>query len=247
MKKKITSALLTILLVSGYSHSQIGGIKLGPSLNKWAGFSLESVKGPDFESSEKIKNVLGFHVSPFIEFASSKHFSLTIGLTFRQNGYRGVYYSHNRNFFQAEEYYYEKYDEEKAVLNYLEIPLTAKFGTKIGPIGLYGILGGFVGFGLNGKYVIKGYSLESSPNNDYEFEEPISIGVVGANIRALNLGIIPGFVLEYGLFFLECTYNMGLRKINNFGPSITTRSLNFTLGYKIGSKKKKLLIGSDGQ
>jgi hypothetical protein len=239
--------LLTILLFSGYTQSQNFGYKGGPSLNKWAGIPIERMKEPNFEYSEKVENMIGYHISPFLEFASKEHFSLTTGITFRQNGTRAINTGRYQPLGPNDEYYIESYFEEKIITNYLELPLTAKFGSEVGAIGLYGIFGGFVGFGLTGKYVIKGYSLESSPNNDYEFEEPISIGVVGANIRALNLGIIPGFVLEYGLFFLECTYNMGLRKINNFGPSITTRSLNFTLGYKIGSKKKKLLIGSDGQ
>lgn len=124
---------------------------------------------------------------------------------------------------QAPKYLYANFKSE-AKLNYLIIPILAKFGWNINnsPFRIYIDAGPFAGFLLSGKQVVRG---ESQFYTDSEGQQPLPIGVqpmdntqdIKDELHTFNLGIEGNIGISHSLrngnIFIEGGGNYGFLNI----------------------------------
>jgi Outer membrane protein beta-barrel domain len=201
MKKTFTFVAFFALL----SYTALGqfsfGVKGGASIYK-----VQLEEQGDLSDEELSKNKIGISVSSLIEFAVTKKFALQLEPSFTQKGA-------NYSFDFQDEFFTLKgeYNEE---LNYIEVPLLAKFrftGEKTGP---------FLVLGPSfGKLILaesKGYTETDGVRFviNERFEDPaeeglntFEMGLCGGGGFQLNLGD--------GRFLIDARYHLGLSNIIN--------------------------------
>ena len=179
MKKLL---LLTMLAVGFVSMSNAQGIKVGAK----AGLNLSTINGDDLDDAESL---IGFHLGAVAEISIADKFSFQPELLFST---QGVKFEES-----GEGYTYES----KTKLNYLNIPLMAKFYIIEG---LSIEAGPQVGFLMSAK--AKGEETDSfgGVTETFEYDEDIKDDIKGTDI-GINVGA--GYKLDSGLFF-NARYNI---------------------------------------
>ena len=119
------------------------------------------------------------------------------------------------------------YKDSKTKLNYFEIPVMVNY--RIGKYGHFEVIptvGGYVSVGVSGKLT-------------YEEDKNYNVFKEGSLDR-LDCGLRLGSDIVFGIISLSFTYDLGLRKIDNFDPIFGEKET--LLGYK-ELKNKSLLFG----
>ena len=110
-------------------------------------------------------------------------------------------------------------------LNYIEIPILAKFKfeTDQGPI-LYGTLGPSFGFGIDGKIAVKGVEEEEAIDFQEDMLTRIDVG--------FSFGVGAQFQIGPGSLFVDARYLLGLTSINE-GDSSDIKNIGYgaAVGY----------------
>lgn len=229
MKNPIRCFLLGGILLTGYvSNAQNfslgarGGLSI-PNLS--AGGSAETPLNSGYSSR------LGPDFGVFGEYRVSKLFSLEVMIEYssqggKKNGYQALttpaeYYQQNP---QLPPYLYATYKSE-AKLNYLMVPILAKFGWNFGktsPWRVYVDAGPFAGFNVSAKQVTSG---NSNVYLDPEMQQQISPGPqsfdgntdIKDQIHTFNFGIEGNVGLSYAFgksnIFVEGGGNYGFLNI----------------------------------
>ena len=115
---------------------------------------------------------------------------------------------------------------------YLDIPVFGKLYTDVNNIKIYGMLGPYVGIGLNGKTKVD----ETVGSESYDEEYDIVWGS-GENddLKRLGLGLAVGGGVEVNSFLFEFTAHFALNNISpqaDYDMVARNRLFMFSLGYK---------------
>ena len=171
------------------------GVKAGLNFANTTGNGLDFF----FSSDESPENRLGLTLGGLVEYRVSEKFSVQSELTYSQQGFREDY---------SDEDYVETY-----VLNYLNIPLLAKyyisdeFNLEVGPQ---------IGFLLAAKY---------KENDEGEKYEEDAKEFFKSSDFGLLFGL--GYQLENGIGF-NARYNLGLTDIFDFSYRSVNEKISFT-------------------
>ena len=219
MKKNLCFLLILLLsFLSFQSHSQTFGLKGGINL-------ANMLEKDDLDTySDEYKMNIGFHIGAFLEYP------LTTMLYFEP----GLFY--NTKGFQMDVVEMDVEVNTKAVLHYLDVPLTLKAMTEIdNGVELYGLIGPYLGVGLSGK--IKGEASEGG--YDISVDEDIEWGSdEDDHLKRLDYGLTFGAGVEISDFLIGVSYDLGLANLSVYTENGTTSShrvIKFSIGYKIGN------------
>ena len=180
--------IVVALTVSLFANAQV---KFGPI----AGVNLANVGG-DESSDNDMK--LGFHVGGIVEISVNDNFMVAPGIIY---SIKGTQSKTNSDF--------------KVNLNYLEIPINAKYKLESG---LNFFAGPYIGILMSAK------ATDGTTDDDVkEFIQSTDVG--------LNIGL--GFDLESGLGF-SAQYGLGLSNLNkDFAGLTTSTNTNNCIGISI--------------
>lgn len=213
MKKILLS---TVFLFSALSYAQ--DVKFGAKV----GLNISNLSG----DVDDTKSLIGAHLGGFAEISISEKFAIQPELLFSMQGAKSEYSESDIDYSYSE--------ETKTKLNYLNIPLLAKyyvadkFALLAGP--QFGIL--------------------MSAKEDYEFSETLS-GTTDSGSESIDAKeFYKSLALSFNLgasysitenFFVDARYNLGLSSIakdytDEFGDSTSLKINNnvfqFSVGYK---------------
>lgn len=202
MKKVL---LIAAVAVFGLTSVQAQDISFGAK----AGVNLANLGGDVEDNDMKI----GFHVGGVVEIPLSEQFSFAPELLYSMQGTKSEY---TEDFFGEEVSF-----EDKLKLDYVNIPLMAKFYVAEG----FSLEAGpQVGFLMSAKY-------ESEASFDGETESE-SIDIKD-ELETLDFGLNfgAGFKMESGLFF-QGRYNLGLSNITGESDvKWTNQVIQFSAGF----------------
>jgi Outer membrane protein beta-barrel domain len=262
--KKIKDFLLLVIALFFYTCSVAQnfaiGVRGGISIpNLSAGGSNEnplntgykSRLGPDFGFFGEFKVSGVFSLQPMIEYSSQG--GKKDGLqAFPTPAEFGALFPPN----EVPTYLYANYKSE-AKLNYLMIPVLAKFGWNLkpkSPLRIYVDAGPFVGFVLSAKQVTSGSSMiyadaggqQALPAGEQSFDTTQNIK---SQLNTVNFGVEGNVGLGYrlcsGNIFIEGGFNYGFLNIqkgtangkNNAGAATVTAGYSYWFGGSTKGKK----------
>lgn len=205
------------------SFAQTFAIKTGVNLSKMF------IKD-EFETvSKDYKVTPRFQLGVTAEFPITKLYSFESGLFFSSKGYKHA----SNSLIMQNDINFDLY--QNLILNYIEIPLTAKVNTLIGRLPIYGTFGPYIGIALNGKLTIDEFS-------DNTTERKVYTDIIGADRtwKRFDYGLQAGVGIVIHQFLVGINYDYGILKINQLsGYKCKNRVLGLTLGYKFNIKKEK--------
>lgn len=208
----IFMVLAASMLLSNQIFAQIGfGGRVGVNLSNY-NFELD-------EESEDFDTKAGLDIAGIVNIGLSENFSLQPELHFIQKGYK------------VEESFGGFSSEGKLTLNYLEIPILAKYAFGTETIKAFALAGPSFGFAATGKseFCFNG----ECESEDFEFDENDGFN---RNEVSLNLGAGIGFNAGPGQLFLDVRYLLGLSNLNDddsVDGTVKSRGLNIGVGYMI--------------
>lgn len=204
MKRKIIYALVLITTLStNLSFGQRFGIK--------GGFNLSDmmVKDDDQSFDEDITVKSTFNLGLVSEFELTDNLYLEPGLLFNMKGY-----NYNTEF--SEDGRTFTYHEDLKV-NYLEIPINLKFATDTRFAKVYGAVGPYIAFALNGKVkTVTTFDGESVKDN---FPVEFGNGGVNDDMVRFDSGLNFGAGVEFGSIQIGASYGLGLSNISPFNDN----------------------------
>jgi hypothetical protein len=218
MKKfKILMFSIFIMISVSESFAQTFAIKTGVNLSKM-------LLKDEFETvSKDYKLTPRFQLGVTVEFPITKLYSFESGLFFSSKGYK-----HSSNsLIMQNDINFDLYENQ--ILNYIEIPLTAKVNTLIGRLPIYGTFGPYIGIGLNGKLSIDEFS-------DNKTERKVYTDTMGPDRtwKRFDYGLQAGAGIVIHQFLVGINYDFGILKVNQLdGYKCKNRVLGLTLGYKL--------------
>jgi hypothetical protein len=194
--------LFAAVAVFGFANVQAQGeiqfgVKAGVNFAKLTGDAVEDADGRT-----------GFHIGGVVEIPVSEKFSVQPELVYSQQGLQSKYDFDGTSV------------EEKLKLDYINIPVMAKFYVSDG----FAIEAGpQFGFKMNAKYEVEG--------GGESFEEDAE------NVSGFDLGIGAGvsYKMDTGLFF-QARYMFGLSNVNGdeeegFDDNLTNSVLGLSIGF----------------
>ncbi|WAC02881.1 porin family protein [Lacinutrix neustonica] len=212
MKKLLFTAAIAVL---GFTTVNAQEVQFGAK----AGVNFATLSGDNVDG---VDSKTGFHVGVVAEIMVSEKFSFQPEIMYSAQG-ASTSYSETQNF-GGDTYSYE--EEEKAKLNYINLPLMGKF------------------------YVAEGFSVEAGPQigflisakGEYEYSETLN-GVTQSgseeedieNISSVDLGVNfgLGYKLDNGLNF-GARYNLGLSNINDYEGADNNKVHNNVIQVSVG-------------
>ncbi|NLO51930.1 MAG: PorT family protein [Bacteroidales bacterium] len=216
---KYLSRVLMILFIvfSGYQiNAQTVGIKGGLNLSNM----LE--KDDDETFSDDYKMNPGFHIGLSVDIPFNKSLSLEPGLLLTTKGMK------------YEDDYLGVDISAKAILYYLELPLTIKASQDLGGGSkIFGAVGPYVGLGLSGKVMA---TAEYQGQEETE-EEKVKWGndKDKDDLKRLDMGLTFGAGVEISSILIGISYDLGLSNNSPYqdnGATSKNRVLKFSIGYR---------------
>lgn len=202
--KKVLLAVAVVMLAMSVNAQVQFGVK--------AGLNVANQKYSSSGISMSPKSLIGFHVGVIADMPLNEKFSIQPGLLFSQKG--------------------AKMDQnsvtEKAIFNYLDIPINAVYKIDAGGVKVLLNAGPSIGYALGGKYKV------DSESEDIEF------GSEDGKYKRLDLGFGFGGGVQFGSVIASLNYNLGLANIIN-SPSgadykIKNNVFSISLAYLFGGK-----------
>lgn len=229
-----TSQIILLLIVGSITFAQAQTIipKAGLTLSTWN--TEDAPEGTEYDESRKSGFTFGVGYNlPVAEFGKVM-FSLQPELSYVQKGFKGK----SSGEFQIGEAIYEFKADNENQINYIEIPMLARFdyGFNSIKVGLYA--GPSIGFALGGKYKSKStvdtgdgvnvYESEgdivfynSDEPNEVQFDHNVDFGIQGGAVFTL-----------YNRVQLDVRYGQSLTNIYHDSKS-RNNVLQFTVGVPI--------------
>ena len=208
MKKIIltVAAVFALGCANAQDKQSAGNIRYGMK----GGMNVATLTGDETDT----KSLIGLHIGGFMEYKVNDKFAIQPELLFSMQGTRYEYSEFDG---------FDTYDvEDKFKLNYLNIPImakyyaTKKFNIEAGPQ---------IGFLLSAKYEYSDSVYGSGEENVKEFVKSVDFG--------LNLGV--GFDFTDNIF-AGARYSFGLSNINDLGDYDDFKSYNGVFSLSAGYK-----------
>jgi len=208
-------AICTVISVSE-SFAQIFEIKTGVNLSTMFSKDRFGNYSKDYTLTSR------FLIGVTTEIPLTELFSIESGLLFSSKGYK------------LDKYFAMWEDSEpirlyqKAVLNYIDIPLSFKASTLFRKLLIYGNVGPYVGIGLSGKIIADESSGDIIKRNEYRHK----MGTDGTWKR-FDYGLQAGAGVEINRIVFGLNYSYGLANISqNRDYENKNRIIGLTLGYR---------------
>lgn len=212
MKRLSTLLIITLALgISSISYAQSFGVQ--------AGFNLSNMLAKnDLVKSSDYNLAPGFHFGGVAEMPITEMFSVEGKLLFSTKGFN--YKTSSSNV------------KVNCFLFYTEIPIMAKANFEIGNVGVFGLLGPYMGIGLTGR-------VKQVVGSDKE-TETIKWGSNGDedDFKRFDFGMAIGGGVEVGVFQFGINYNLGLANISAYtdnGTKYKNRTLSFFAVFLFGN------------
>ena len=169
-------------------------------------YSLGVKAGPDFSYITNNPSDENFETVPLVgiqgglvnNFKVSRLFSVQVEALFIQKGFKVKALN-----------IYDQGNEIWLRMNYLSLPVLARFTFPAGSFTFSGLAGGFCAYALNGRYTVK-YNQEEPDKSDVEF----------GNIRHFDAGVCAGagvgFRVGPGDLFIDFRFDYGLTVYNDW-------------------------------
>lgn len=190
-----------------FSQFAAAQLSIGPKV----GVNFARIGGDDVNEDE-INSLFGGQFGAVGQLRFNESFAIQPELLFFQKGYRAEF------LILGEEFSFRQ------TLNYIEVPIMAKFMFFAQEGGqVYGLFGPSLGFGLNGKFGL------NDSDETFTFEE--------VNFSKIDLSLTIGAGVQIptgpGKLFLDVRYLLGLNTIDNEEPKldIKNRGLGIGLGF----------------
>jgi len=221
-KYKILMFTICAIISASQSFAQIFAIKTGVNLSKMLLKDEYETVSKDYKLTPR------FQIGVTAEFPITKLYSFESGLFFSAKGYKQP----SNSLIMQNDIIFNFYENQ--VINYIEIPLTAKVNTLIGRLPIYGTFGPYIGIGLNAKLTVDEFSDNKTVRNVYT-------DTMGPDRtwKRFDYGLQAGAGIVIHQFLVGINYDYGILKINQLsGYKCKNRVLGLTLGYKFNKKKE---------
>lgn len=197
------------------SFAQTFEIKTGVNLSTMLSKDDRSTYSGDYTLTPRL------FIGVTMEFPINQIFSFETGLLFSSKGYKLD--SDYRLYEDSESFH--RY--QNAILNYIDIPLSLKTVTTFLRFPIYGMIGPYLGIGLNGKTITNEFSDGVTERKEYKHQ----MGSDGSWKRFdYGLQAVAGIVI--GKFDFGLNYAYGLANISQHSPHVEkNRIIGLTLGY----------------
>ena len=222
--KRLSLILILCAFVWNKGFSQVrAGLK--------GGVNIATMTITEFFEGEK-KSLLGASISLPVEWKIADNFAIQPELNFIQKG------------FKVDQSDAIDIDRTRFKVNYLELPILAKFLMPAGDIELYAAVGPYLGYALNGTIqwqytqTISGQTTLITSEEDVAFKEDKDAEAV---LRRLDLGMVFSTGVQVpvgpGSILLDVRYSLGI--LNVVPPfieediQITHSGMGLSLGYLI--------------
>jgi hypothetical protein len=197
--KSLKFVLLTLFVtVFGLSvFSQSFGVRAGLNMSNF------EVKDDTDTYSDDYMFLPGFHAGILAEVPVAGIISVEGGAFFSTRGFR----------FEDEMVLFDDKVEikYKTTLYYLVVPITAKATVDVGPVEIFGQLGGYVGAGLSGKY--KGEYTSGGLTNEEESDVKWGNDELEDDYKQLDFGLTAGAGVQVNKIRAGIAYDHGLANI----------------------------------
>lgn len=146
-----------------------------------------------------------FHIGAVAEIFINEKFSVQPELLYSAQGARYDYTETEIDYNS----YYSKTKTETLKLDYITIPIIAKY------------------------YIVKGLNVQAGPQFAFNVTAKNHIEDIKENVKSFDfgLGLGAGYELSNGMFF-DTRYNIGLSKVNKEGDASRNGVLQLSVGYK---------------
>jgi hypothetical protein len=224
MKTKIISlCMLALILLFGSAKTYGQGFSLGAKAG--AGFSYLSNFEKNGGDTKRFTNIM-FDGGLIGNLCFTKSISLQFEILFEQKGEK---YEINFPIMGINETM-----KMRLFLNYLTLPIMVEFSHQFGDFKLFGGLGPYIGYALDGKMIIadQKMSIKFGTDEFRRFDAGLSVDLGG------------GFKVGRGNIFLDLRYNYGFMDIQQFKEkpegykTRCNRNFGIYLGYLIPLGKK---------
>lgn len=191
-----------------------------------AGLNIATLTGDDIEDA---KSKTGFAFGGFVTYEVNEMFFLQPELLFTM---KGAKFEDEYTEEEDDYVYYEKY-EGSWNLNYLEIPVLAKFNIPMeGNIKPNVFLGPSLGINIGATYDKDYEYWVKDENGDIIAEESGSDDGDIEDIKGVDFGLVFGAGVDFGKITADVRYNLGLSTIADEGDAkIKNSVISLMLGY----------------
>jgi hypothetical protein len=213
-------AIVVAFTFATETYAQSFGLKAGVNMANML------MKDDDGTYSDDFKMLLGFHVGAVAELPINDMLSFEPGLLLSTKGFK----------ISESETFFGQTVEIEGSLNmmYIDIPLNLRANFDAGGIGVYALVGPYVGMGLSGKYK---YEMSAAGMSESE-EEDVKWGSGDDDdFKRLDFGLGIGAGVAFNAFEVGVGYALGLANISAYtegGSTISHRVITVSLGYKLG-------------
>lgn len=220
---KILSVVAIIFLGTTDAFAQRYGFKLGANL---ANMKM-NINSTDISSDNKI--ITGMHLGPIAEFSLNDMFSIETGILGSLKGYKSHYEETilNKTFESTSRLY----------LLYIDVPLIAKVGFKVGKSKIYVDAGPYMGIAAMGKNINISKTdgaTEESTTTDMKFGN-----TTDSNFKRLDFGLTAGAGIEIGAVQISASYGLGLANLapkHLEGFKATNKVIGISMGFLFGDR-----------
>jgi hypothetical protein len=240
MKKYLLTFSILLSSICASAQKLIVIPKIGATLATVSMSEPDIIQFPGFE--DEIKSKIGFTIGAALNYSINDRISIQPELNFIQKGYQENSSSIWIEDFDGQITSYSNSSTTKNTLNYLEIPILAKYSFG-GETKIYAVAGPSVGIGLGGKFK---YDNETTESYD-DFEETysnsgkgkIKFGEASENYEGddlfidnrIDFGIQVGAgILIAHKIILEARYGLGLSSLYDSEYEVKNRVFQFTIG-----------------
>lgn len=225
MKKLFKLTILTLLFLGGMkTMAQTIEIKTGLNVSTMYFKNSVETYSDDFELAPRF--LFGITKG----FPITESFSIEPGLLFSSKGYKiDTYYPVPTS---AGEYFPII---ERAILNYIDIPVSLKLTTSVKKIQFFGFLGPYVAIGLSGKISRKEYNMDDQGSVVYDGIVDYT-GEVGKDgqWKRFDYGMQAGVGMTIQPIVIRVNYSYGMANIAQYeGTTNKNRIFGISLGYII--------------
>lgn len=231
MKKKLIFAILILSIVfSSELLSQSISFRAGLNIAKMT----SGVDDLDLETANSLiyndyKSQYGIQFGMFYDFYITNNISIESGLMYSS---KGGEMRKNYDYPSLYGIYVLKIN-----LNYIELPIVAKYTHEFGKIKVFVSGGGYLGMGLTGEI----YELRDVNGNYGEIRESViwvqkDYGLITNHYKREDIGLIFGAGVDYSHLLIGLNFSFSLKNISPYGDNghyIKNQVFSIYLGYRL--------------
>lgn len=222
-KRILMSLLFALVATSVFSQIAVG-VKTGIN---WSNINTSATSGGTIPNVDFLASV---NLGVFAEIGLSENFAIQPELVYTKKGFQ-IKEGFDFDLFKLPVFAGVKVQTK---INYLEMPLLAKYKFGTGAIKAYVTAGPTLGYALNGKLQTKANFIIDIPLSN------TNIDMSNDNFNRFEVGATVGagvdFPMGSGSFFVDARYTHGLTKVDNISfaeLALKNKVFGLSVGYKV--------------